>query len=365
MDLSIEDAYATLALPPGASEAEVKAAWRRMVSKWHPDRNGHSSAGLTMQRINRAFEQIRQGGFAPTGTAGSADKDTDTDSGAGVDTDPDGDADDAASRARARGASRPAARTLARRVRLTLEEAARGCVKTLRGKLVDTCTACGGAGFRVLARDCPACDGAGAVQKRGWFGWYGPSLGCEACAGDGAERVSCDTCVGAGTLLPHRYGVTVRIPHGARDGDRLHVDARRFFPAHLPVELDIRVELVPHPLFRLDADGTIQCEMPVDGFAWMANRAVEVPTLGGFRPLLLNREQLVYHLPGQGFPASRRGPPGDQWVTVLPLFPDRLSNDQQILLDQLIANSAGADGMSMDPRLAAWGEALRRWDGAR
>jgi len=54
--LVIENAYAELDLAPGASEAEVKAAWRRLVSQWHPDRNKTASALVRMQRINTAYE---------------------------------------------------------------------------------------------------------------------------------------------------------------------------------------------------------------------------------------------------------------------------------------------------------------------
>ena len=61
----IENAYAELGLAPGAGEAEVKAAWRRLVSQWHPDRNKTASALSRMQRINTAYEQIRLAGFEP------------------------------------------------------------------------------------------------------------------------------------------------------------------------------------------------------------------------------------------------------------------------------------------------------------
>ena len=97
-----------------------------------------------------------------------------------------------------------------------------------------------------------------------------------------------------------------------------------------------------------------------------ANRPVDVPTLGGLQTLPLQPDQLVYRLPGQGFPVERRGRRGDQVITITPVFPQRLSTDQQILLDQLIAATSGPDARHADERIRAWGQALRAWQrGAR
>ena len=345
MELSIDNAYAELDLAPGASEDEVKAAWRRLVSKWHPDRNSHANAGATMQRINQAFERIRLSAFANHSPAPVDD-----------------DAAAAPTDAAATAQQRRAQRTVSRKVKLTLEEAAAGCAKVLRGQLTDTCSACRGAGFRTLASACPACDGAGTVRQRAWYGWYGTATECGGCGGDGVARQACDTCDSTGKLNTRTYKVTVRIPHGVRDGDLLHVDASRLGRADAAVSLDIRVQLAKHPLLALDADGTVRCDVPVDGFAWIANRSIDIPTLAGLQTIALNREQLLYRLEGQGFPIERRGPRGDQLVTIVPVFPQQLSTDQQILLDQLIATSSGADGLGADSRPAEWNRSLRAWE---
>ncbi|MBK6851216.1 MAG: J domain-containing protein [Burkholderiales bacterium] len=72
--MTADKAYAELGLAPGASEAEVKMAWRRLASRWHPDRNKSAEAIAKMQRINEALAQIREAtsGFAgDTSAAGS------------------------------------------------------------------------------------------------------------------------------------------------------------------------------------------------------------------------------------------------------------------------------------------------------
>jgi molecular chaperone DnaJ len=254
-------------------------------------------------------------------------------------------------------------RLLRRKIRLTLEEAAAGCIKVLRGKVTDTCNACAGAGSVMRSGRCVPCGGSGVLQKRSFFGWSaGAATACEACDGSGSGRVVCDRCDGAGKLPPRSYRISVRIPHGVRDGDLLHVDGRRMRAAGPNADVEIRVEVEPHPLFRLEDDGTIHCEMPVDGFAWIGNRPLRVPTVSGFRSIALRRDQLSYRLPGQGFPMQRQGSRGDQVVTLTPVFPPQLSIDQQILLDQLTATGLGADGEAVDPRLRDWNRAVRAWE---
>ena len=195
---------------------------------------------------------------------------------------------------------------------MTLEEAAVGCIKVLRGKVTDVCATCAGAGHQVLGGNCARCGGSGAIPKRSFFGWPTGVSECEACLGGGIARQPCAACGGAGKMEPRGYKMNVRIPHGVRDGDLLHVDGRRVRADGPPADVEIRVEVSEHAFFKLDDDGTIRCEMPVDGFAWIANRQIKVPTVTGFQALQLNRDRLSYRLKGQGFPVQRRGSRGDQ-----------------------------------------------------
>jgi molecular chaperone DnaJ len=389
--LSVDNAYAELGLAPGASEAEVKLAWRRLASRWHPDRNKSIAAIGKMQRINEALAQIREA------TAGSG--------AAATPAWPHRDADRHAQPAQARSSARgnahthendrhgahsthgphgphdraqsfddddepgppdwaqdgnhepldnaagdtdePAStttrdRTITRKVKLTLEEAAAGCIKSLGGRFIDRCASCAGVGHRVLPGVCVGCEGKGTVSHRAWFGWYGVPTPCTACRGDGVAREDCHVCAGEGQLPVRAYRVKVRIPHGVRDGDQLHAGGRRHRAGQPSVALNLTVELLAHAQLELDADGTIRCELAVDGFLLIANRRVDVPTLSGLHKLRLNRDERVYRLAGLGYPAERRGARADQLVTVRPVFPAQFSADQEILLDQLIASSSGA-----------------------
>src|SRR5688500_2359649 len=127
--LDVDDSYKELGLTAGASDAEIKAAWRRLAARWHPDRNHTPQALKKIQRINRALEEIRKSrgnDIAATEEVG----------------------------ARAR-------QTVDHTVELTLEEAIAGCAKEMEGEVVDECVECGGSGAEAHARPCQECDGAG------------------------------------------------------------------------------------------------------------------------------------------------------------------------------------------------------------
>lgn len=338
--MGTDQAFAELGLPAGASASEVKAAWRRLASRWHPDRNASAQAVARMQRINQAFEAIQRAQLdrAPTAQTPSP---------------PAPPAPPEASAAQPPAQDpRPARPPIRRKLKLTLEEAAAGCIKALRGKFTPVCTPCAGLGHRVLASACKRCRGSGRfVRPSAWFGWPGQPEECTDCAGTGTAREDCRPCAGSGKLAPQSYAVQVRIPAGVHAGDLLHVAARR-----APADLEVQVVLAPHPLFTLHEDGSLHCQLPVDGFAWMANRTVSIPTLDGVQPLALRRGQQRYRLAGQGFPARHRGPRGEQVVEIEAVFPEKFSTDQEILLDQLIASSAGPGA---DPRLAQWQRLLQ------
>ena len=356
--MATDNAYAELGLAPGATESEVKAAWRRLVSQWHPDRNAQAGAVGRMQRINLAFEALRRAGFpgAPAAYPSRAPPSAPDRPAARPEPQPEPQPDAQTP------AGAPAGRSVQRKVKLTLEEAALGCTKVLRGKAGRVCAGCTGTGWLQPGGACHACAGAGTQRQGGWYGLFGSSLAaCAACAGTGLQRQPCVPCDGSGQHVTPGYRVTVRLPPGVRHGDQLQVDGRRMRPDQSPGDLLIRVAVLPHALFTLDDGGRLHCALPVNGFAWAASRPVMVPTLTGLQSLALQRDVLAYTLPGQGFPVARRGARGNQIVTVQPVFPDRLSTDQQILLDQLVAATSGAGGPAAGHPLRAWQQAVQAW----
>lgn len=329
--MDLQEAYAELGLTPGVSSTQLKATWRRLVAQWHPDRNLAVEAPRRMQRINKAYQLIcQQRTDAPQaeGTGGAAPE-------------------------------TPSPRkTLVRTVQLSLEEAILGCTRPLQGHFSCTCTACAGTGQRVLATGCATCHGTGVVHKVALFGWLWNKEPCADCGGDGRQRAPCDSCDGQGERSV-TYRRRVRFPAGVRAGQVLSVPAARH--DDLAVDLELRIELEPHPFFTLDEAGILRCEMPVNGYAWMAQRWVDVPTPDGLQQLHLNREALVYRLNGQGFPSTPRGPRGDYIVKVVPVFPAQEDAALAALLEQLIDRSTESARADPSQPLGVWHQQLQDW----
>ena len=337
--MSTDNAYAELGLAPGASEAEVKAAWRRLVSMWHPDRNSSANAVQKMQRLNEALEQISSAGFARRATRKRAEP-----------------SPAPAPRPEPAPEAPPPeptpARTIHRKVELSLDEAALGCTRTLAGQYAVQCAKCAGLGWHALGGRCKVCAGTGAVRRTSLYNWFGTPVECEACRGGGIARRACTDCGTSGKLPAQRFKLRVRIPPGVRDGDVLQATASSSLGERLAIEL--RVTVRRHEFLELHDDGTLRCEVPVDGFCWVAEKQIEIPAVGGPITLPLQRAQLVYRLAGQGFPTSRRGPRGDLWITVVPVFPEPLDAPQRSLLERLIAANLDRDGQPLHPRLRDW-----------
>jgi molecular chaperone DnaJ len=324
MGLGLDDAYVELGVSPGASESEVKAAWRRLVSRWHPDRNASADAAALMQRINRAYDRIRLAFVEPAGHPAPA------------------------------ATSGP---VVHRRVRLSVEQAALGVTRVLRGKLIHHCAGCDGEGILRTTAKCPTCDGAGTTRSPMWFGWVSSREACSTCDGSGTVRESCTACDGRGHAI-QRYRRSVRFPAGVRAGEVLTIDGAGPGAGGFDGSLEMAVELTPHSFFTLDDHGTLRCQMPVDGFAWLAEAWIDVPTLGGLQHMRLRRNRHVYRLRGQGWPLDHDGTErGDQIVTVVPTFPDQPAPGQLALLEQLVALASPQDAKATrewDTRLRAW-----------
>jgi len=328
------EAYKELGLDPNASDAQLKAQWRRLVSRWHPDRNRTSEALLRIQRINKAYHPLCQQ------CSGSAEPHTDPAS--------------AATEAQTEAHKQ----VMTREVRLSIDEATLGCIRVLRGKFTYTCQACAGKGQRVLAQACTACKGSGSIRRAALFGWLWTEDACPDCGGDGRQREPCQPCAGQGECSV-KYHHSVRLPAGVRAGEVLTVPSTHHGGWDLGLEIHVVFE--PHPFFVLQ-DGQLHCEMPVDGYAWTANRWVDVPVPGGLQQMRLNRNALVYRLRGQGFPLEPRGPRGDYLVTVVPTFPGTEDAAQQKRLDRLIdASTKAADADPASP-LGQWRSRLKGWN---
>lgn len=344
------EAYRALGLTHSASDAELKACWRKLVATWHPDRNPAAEAVQRMQAINKAYQHIRlvrEGKLTDDALAEAADTPA-----------ADGPADEAPD-TQATDTQTDARRTpLVRKVRLSLDEACLGCTRTVRGQFTHTCGTCVGTGQRVLASACPTCRGKGSVRKAVLFGWSWNEEACPDCGGDGRQRAPCDVCDSTGTQTIS-YRRKVRFPAGTRDGHVLNVPAARHGDAEVDLALHIHIE--PHPLFTLDDHGVLRCDMPVNGYAWMTGSWVDVPTPDGVQQMRLTRDALMYRLAGKGFPATPNGPRCDFMVRITPVFPPVDDPKQAALLAQLIASTTHAAQADDTQPLGQWARRMTSW----
>lgn len=330
--MNVDDSYQELGLAPGSSDAEVKAAWRRLVAQWHPDRNDSPKAVRKMQRINRAWEEIRRARAQ---------------SGAPQEPEPQ---------------PEPAEPAVEHSVAITLEEVVTGCTRELRGALVEDCAECAGSGLQGQPTRCGECGGSGRVTPDLWFGWMSPRMECGACQGHGQARQGCNACDATGKASPRQYRCRVTVPAGARAGDVLDVAVRVQGPRRKhALALRVCIEIQPHEIFTVADDGTLSCERPVDGFAWVANRWMEVPTPRGLQQMKLRRDYLSYRIKGAGLPWGEGGAAGDCIVTVVPIFPQELSRQQEAAIDRLVASNSGSPATPAGERLAAWDSVLQGW----
>lgn len=333
--MHLDDPYHELGLAPGCSPAEVKAAWRRLSARWHPDRNDSPQALRKIQRINRALEEIRRASGEPELEASG---------------EPTPDAEP----------------SVEHTLHLTLEEVVSGCLREVRGEVVDDCAECDGTGLQPQATECEECAGAGHLRQQLWFTWVSSTVECTACNGQGKTRQGCARCGASGKAPPAQYRCQVQIAPGARVGDLLDATARvQGRQGKRQLRLRLRVELETHEFFTAEADGTLKCELPVDGFAWMANRWIEVPTPRGLQQMKLRRGSLSYRIKEAGLPWGSAGQVADCIVSVVPLFPQEFTPDQEAAIDGLVASNSGAAGTAAGERMAAWNRLVDGWQDRR
>jgi molecular chaperone DnaJ len=234
-------------------------------------------------------------------------------------------------------------------------------VKDLRGEVIEDCPECVGSGVQPQASECTECGGAGNIRQGLWFGWVSSTVACTACQGRGSTRPGCAACESSGKA-PAKYRCRVRVPPGSRDGDLLHATARvQGSSGKQGVALRLHVALLPHDLFNADVDGTVTCEVPVDGFAWTANRWIEVPTPRGLQQMKLRRGFLSYRIKEAGLPWGPGAAKADCMVNVVPMFPDELTPEQEAAIDRLVQSNSGAKATPAGERIVQWKHRVEKW----
>src|SRR4051794_29965135 len=344
------DYYAVLGLSRGASDSDIKRAYRRLARELHPDVNPSDEAKERFLQVSRAYEALTDpekrrivdlggdpfdtspaGGGGGFGTAGFG----------GL-----GDIMDAFfGGAAARG---PRSRTRAGRdalipVELELDETVFGTTKDITVDTAVLCNVCAGAGTApgTHPATCGTCQGRGEVQsvQRGFLGQVISSRTCPTCAGTGQVIPDpCRECGGDGRVRARRT-IPVKVPAGVEDGMRIRLTGHgEVGPGGGPAgDLYVEIHERPHPVFTRDGED-LHCRVTVPMTAAALGTTLQLQTLDGQEDLDIRagtQSGSMFTMRGRGAPRLRASGRGDLVVHVEVLTPTRLDPEQEKLLREL------------------------------
>ena len=239
-------------------------------------------------------------------------------------------------------------RDIRTRVRLSLEEIAKGCTKEVSIERNRPCPDCGGRGARSSSdlKTCPTCHGSGQVQNvvNSLFGRTMTYATCPQCGGEGKIVTNpCSSCKGTG-LLRKRETVHVKVPAGVEDGMQLTVRGEGHAAARGGVSGDLLViiEEIPHP--QLKRQGTDLFYTRVISVAdAILGTEIQIPTLDGSQKLKIDpgtQSGYVTRLRGKGVPEAGGYSRGDLYVKILVWIPRKLSRSEKEAIEALRASSS-------------------------
>lgn len=353
--LAKRDYYEVLGVERGASQAEIKSAYRKLAKKYHPDLNpGDKQAEAAFKEVNEAYEVLSDdqrrarydqfGHEDPTAAGGNYGSYTTYTGGAGG-------FDDIfesifGSFGGFGGSTRQAANGPVRgddlRYNLTInfEEAIFGCKKEISITRDEACDTCGGSGAKpgTSPKTCDQCHGTGQVTRiqQTMLGSMRTSSPCPKCGGTGKIiKDPCNTCRGKGKVR-RSTKVRVQIPAGVDDGQSVRVRGEGCTGSNGGPSGDLLVEVSirNHPFFQRDG-ANVLCELPITFTQAALGAELEVPTLDGkVRYTIPEGTQTgtTFRLRGKGIPFVHSKARGDQLVTVVVETPTKLTKEQKELL---------------------------------
>ncbi len=343
------DYYEVLGVGRGASEDEIKKAYRKLAKKYHPDLNpGDQEAEQKFKEVNEAYEVLsdasKRGRYDQFGHAG-----VDPNYGAGgggfgggfgdFDFGDLGDLFGSFIFGGGRASRNGPARGESIRVALTIsfEEAAFGCEKEVTVDRVEQCPACKGAGCAegTAPEVCTQCGGSGQVQQRRQtpMGVFSTSAVCPKCGGKGKIVHSpCKDCSGSGQQR-RRKTIKVNVPAGIDSEQTISLRGqgnagRNGGPAG---DLLILINVRPHELFRRDGSN-VWCDAPITFTQAVLGGEMEIPTIDGKVKYTIpegTQTGTTFRLRGKGIPNLNGRGRGDQYVTVNIETPRNLSREQK------------------------------------
>lgn len=348
------DCYEILGIAKGASDDEIKRAYRKLAIQFHPDRNqGDKEAEEKFKEATEAYEILSspekrriydQYGYTGVNNAGGPTYDPNAFRGfedlfGGGFGDFFGSFFGGGGPGRGPGRNRGA--DLRYDITIDLKQANTGHKFTMTLSSLVECEVCHGKGTKDESsrKVCPTCQGSGQVQKTA--GFFAVASTCPACHGEGyIVENPCSACTGRGVVKKQRE-LSVTIPPGIGDGQNLRLEGRGDVGPHggTPGDLYIHIRVKPHEFLERHHDD-LYCLIPIN---------IVTATLGGeILVSTLNDEKVKLKVPpgvqdgellrlrGKGMSIlNGGGRSGDMYVKIRVIVPKKLSGQAKRLLEQL------------------------------
>ena len=346
------DYYEVLGVDKGASDDDIKKAFRQQAKKYHPDLHpGDKEAEARFKEVNEAYsilsdpdkkakyDQFGHAGVDPNGFGGAGGYDAyDVDLG------------DLFSSIFGFGGGSSRKRNgpskgsdLKYRMSLDFMEAAFGVERDIQITKEDLCKACGGSGAQpgTTPETCPTCRGAGRVQQQTQtlFGMTMVTKTCPTCSGRGTViKVPCSQCRGRGRLKTAKT-LHIKVPAGVDTGDLLPLrgEGEPGTNGGAYGDLFIEFRVKNHDVFRREGLNTF-CDVPITYAQAALGAEIEVPTIYGKEKFMLKEGTQpgdTSILRGRGIPnKSNPNMKGDHIIKFYIEVPTGLTRDQKALLTQ-------------------------------
>jgi len=356
-----DDLYKVLGVSKGASDEEIKKAHRKLVRKYHPDRNPDDpKAEEKFKEIQGAYDTLSDpekrkeydsgggmfGGFA--GAPGGGPFGPGAGSAGGFDV---GDIFSNLFGRSGGGRAQPQqarGRDLETEIALSFDQAVQGTQVQVTVPKAERCPTCHGSGAKpgTSPVTCPRCEGRGIdAQSQGFFSISQP---CPQCGGQGQViEDPCPSCGGSGlTQQTKRYKVNV--PAGVKDGARIRLAGKgeagqRGGP---PGDLFVVTRVASSPVFKRLDGGNLEVTVPITIAEALRGATIEVPTLEGTKKIKVGpgtRHGSIQRLRGEGAPKSRGTGKGDIRYRLEIEMPEKLTEEQEEAAARLAEAFNGSD----------------------
>ena len=354
------DYYEVLGLQKGASEAEIKSAYRKLAKKYHPDLNpDNPEAEAKFKEINEAndvlsdpdkrakYDRFGHAGVDPSyggGAGGYGYGGGFDDFGGGIDL---GDIFDSIFGGSTSRRSNPNAPMKGSDISINLDisfmEACKGVSHEVEISRAETCDSCNGSGAKAgtTPKTCPDCHGTGYVRvtRSTMLGSMSTQRPCTKCGGRGKIIDSpCPSCSGNGRVQK-RKKVTIPVPAGIDNGQVLNIrnEGNAGTNGGSKGDLKVRITVRRDSLFERKGND-IWVELPISYTQAALGDEVTVPTIDGnvtYRIPEGTQPGDVLRLKGKGVKFLQREGRGDMMMRVAVEVPKKLTKAQKELLMQL------------------------------